>query len=387
MLRMRLMRACWIPWPTNARPERGSLSTPNPSASALPPARASAVIPSSLTFAGLSKTFGAAEVLKDIHLDVKAAEVICLLGPSGCGKTTLLRVAAGIEDPSAGEIRMDGRVIADSRRSVPLEQRGIGMVFQDYALFPQMTVEDNVAFGLRGLSRADVKAAAGAAMGRVGLTPLAKAYPYMLSGGEQQRVALARAIVPRPRVLLMDEPFSNLDSRMRDAVREDTVGLLRETGATCIMVTHDPEEAMRIADRIVLMRAGRIAQMGAPEELYRRPVDLQAARFFCDLNEFPCVVKDGEAVNALGRFPAPGIRDGAGMLCIRPQGFRLLPAGKGFPARILDSRFLGEVTLLDLNIQGFEPVYRARIREMLPVGRKRDVGLAIDFDEVLVFAA
>jgi iron(III) transport system ATP-binding protein len=373
--------------PMNARSERDALSTPASSVSALPPARASAVIPSSLTFAGVSKRFDATDVLKDINLEVRPAEVICLLGPSGCGKTTLLRVAAGIEDPSAGEIRMDGRVIADSGRSVPLEQRGIGMVFQDYALFPQMTVVENIAFGLRGLSRADIKAAAGVAMDRVGLTLLAKAYPYMLSGGEQQRVALARAIVPRPRVLLMDEPFSNLDSRMRDAVREDTVGLLRETGATCIMVTHDPEEAMRIADRIVLMRAGRIVQMGAPEALYRSPVDLEAARFFCDLNEFPCVVKDGEAVNSLGRFPAPDIRNGAGMLCIRPHGFRLLPAGQGIPARIQASRFLGEVSLLDLNVQGFEPVYRARSRGIPPLGRNREIGLAIDFDEVLVFAA
>ncbi|MFM9973187.1 MAG: ABC transporter ATP-binding protein [Beijerinckiaceae bacterium] len=363
------------------------MSTAAPSVSVLPRGRASAVIPSSLTFVGLGKTFHGVEVLKALDLDVRPAEVICLLGPSGCGKTTLLRVAAGIEDPSAGEIRMDGRVIATSSQSMPPEKRGIGMVFQDYALFPQMTVMENVAFGLRGLSRADVKATADNAIARVGLTALAKAYPYMLSGGEQQRVALARAIVPRPRVLLMDEPFSNLDSRMRDAVREDTVGLLRETGATCIMVTHDPEEALRIADRIVLMREGRIVQMGLPEELYRHPVDLDAARFFCALNEFPCMVKDGEAINALGRFPAPGMRDGAGVLCIRPQGFKLLPAGKGIPARIQASRFLGEVSLLDLNVQGFEAPYRARIREILPVGRKREIGLAIDLNEVLVFAA
>jgi iron(III) transport system ATP-binding protein len=347
--------------------------------------RASAVIPASLTFAGISKSFGAREVIRDIDLDIKPAEVICLLGPSGCGKTTLLRIAAGIEDLTSGEVRMDGVVIATATSSMPTEKRGIGMVFQDYALFPQMNVLDNVAFGLRGMSAAEAQAAAEVAMARVSLTPLAKAYPYMLSGGEQQRVALARAIVPRPRVLLMDEPFSNLDRRMRDAVREDTVGLLRETGATCIMVTHDPEEAMRIADRIVLMRNGRIVQAGAPELLYRSPVDLEAARFFCDLNEIASVVTNGTAETPIGRFPAAGLPDGSASLCIRPQAFRLLPAGQGIPARIKSARFLGEMHMIELDVQGLDQPVRARVRERPPAGRRKEVGLAIDFDEVLVF--
>ncbi len=347
--------------------------------------RASAVIPASLTFSGICKRFGERDVIRDIDFDIKPAEVICLLGPSGCGKTTLLRIAAGIEELTAGEMRMDGVVIATPTRSTPPEKRGIGMVFQDYALFPQMTVLDNVAFGLRGMSRVEAQAAAEVAMARVSLTPLALAYPYMLSGGEQQRVALARAIVPRPRVLLMDEPFSNLDRRMRDAVREDTVALLRETGATCIMVTHDPEEAMRIADRIVLMRDGRIVQSGAPEELYRHPADLETARFFCDLNEISAVVRQGEAETAIGRFAAAGCSDGPASLCLRPQAFRLLPAGQGIPARLRSARFLGEMHLIELDVQGLDQPMRARVRERPPSGRRRDVGLAIDFDEVLVF--
>jgi iron(III) transport system ATP-binding protein len=347
--------------------------------------RASAVIPARLTLVDIAKSFGDREVIRDISLDIKPAEVVCLLGPSGCGKTTLLRIVAGIEDLTAGELRMDGVAIATSAVSMPPEKRGIGMVFQDYALFPQMNVLENVAFGLRDMSRAEAQSAAGVAMARVGLTPLARAYPYMLSGGEQQRVALARAIVPRPRVLLMDEPFSNLDRRMRDAVREDTIALLRETGATCIMVTHDPEEAMRIADRIVLMRAGRIVQAGAPEALYRAPVDLEAARFFCDLNEIACTVKNGEAETPIGRFPAPNTPDGPASLCVRPQGFRLLPAGRGIPARIRSSRFLGEVHLLDLDVQGLDQPVRVRTRERPPAMRRGDVAVAIDFDEVLVF--
>jgi iron(III) transport system ATP-binding protein len=347
--------------------------------------RASAVIPADLGVEGVTKAFGGRTVLSDLTLSIAAAEVICLLGPSGCGKTTLLRLIAGMETLDRGRILLDGREISTPTHAVAPDKRGIGLVFQDYALFPHMSVRDNVAFGLRGLSRAEQEATAGVALSRVGLSALAGSLPYMLSGGEQQRVALARAIVPRPRVLLMDEPFSNLDRRMRDAVREDTVALLRETGATCIMVTHDPEEAMRIADRIVLMRTGRIVQAGPPEELYRRPADLEAARFFCDLNELPAKVSGGQAETPFGRMAAPGVADGRAALCIRPQGLRLLPAGEGIPARIRAVRFLGEMHLVELDVAGVDQPLRARVREKPPSGRKREVGLAIDLDEVLVF--
>jgi iron(III) transport system ATP-binding protein len=350
-----------------------------------PRGRASAVIPADLSIRDLTKRFGGREVIAGISIEIRAAEVVCLLGPSGCGKTTLLRLIAGMETPDGGAILMDGREIASPTRAVPPDKRGIGLVFQDYALFPQMTVIENISFGLRGMARAEQRAAAGVAMARVALTPLADAYPYMLSGGEQQRVALARAIVPRPRVLLMDEPFSNLDRRMRDVVREETVALLRETGATCIMVTHDPEEAMRVADRIILMREGRIVQAGPPEELYRRPADLAAARFFCDLNELPCTVSGGAAQTPIGSVPAATVADGPAALCIRPQGIHLKPAGQGLQARIRAVRFLGEMRLVELDVQGFDQPLRARVREKPPDGRRRDVGIEIDLDEVLVF--
>jgi iron(III) transport system ATP-binding protein len=349
--------------------------------------RASAVIPAGLTLANISKKFGDKTVLHDINLDIKPAEVICLLGNSGCGKTTLLRVVAGMEDPSSGQLTIDGRLIADASNSLPSEQRGIGMVFQDYALFPHMTVTENIIFGLRGLNRQQCLKVAAIAMSRVGLTAMAEAYPYMLSGGEQQRVALARAIVPRPRILLMDEPFSNLDSRMRDSVREDTIGLLRETRATCIMVTHEPEEAMQIADRIVLMRDGRIVQSGAPEDIYNHPKDLLVARFFCDLNEFPCTIQNGEASCILGRFSAKGLPNGAGTVCVRPTGFNLLPQGQGLSAMVQSSRFIGVVHRCDISLQGHDRLVHARIREMVPFRRNREVGLAIDSKEVLVFAS
>ncbi|MGL4636909.1 MAG: ABC transporter ATP-binding protein [Beijerinckiaceae bacterium] len=352
--------------------------------------RATAVIPASLQFKAISKAFGDRKVIDNVSLTIKPAEVVCLLGPSGCGKTTLLRIAAGIEEPTSGELLMDDRVIANIASSLPTEKRGIGMVFQDYALFPHMTVLDNVAFGLRDMSKAEQKSAAEVAMSSVGLLPLAKSYPYMLSGGEQQRVALARAIVPRPRVLLMDEPFSNLDRRMRDVVREETVALLRETGATCIMVTHDPEEAMRIADRIVLLRDGRVIQEGPPEELYSAPVDIDVARFFCDLNEIACTVKNGMAQTQFGQIPVTGLPDGPATLCIRPQAFRLKPAGQGVAARIIGSRFLGEMYMVDLNVQGMDFPVQARVRERPEQKRGKDggkdLGIEIDFDEVLVFS-
>ncbi|MHB2166255.1 ABC transporter ATP-binding protein [Alsobacter sp. R-9] len=347
---------------------------------------AGAAIPARLRLQGVTHGYGAVTVLRDIDLDVEPGEVVCLLGQSGCGKTTLLRLAAGVEAPLQGSIFLDGREVA-GRQFVPPEERGVGLMFQDYALFPHLTVRQNVLFGLRQLSAADAQTAAGRALSRVGLEGRGDAYPHMLSGGEQQRVALARAVAPRPGVILMDEPFSNLDRRMRDAVREETVALLREMGATTIIVTHDPEEAMRIADRVVLMRAGRIVQAGPAVDLYRRPVDLAAARFFCDFNEVDAVVRAGRADSPLGVFPAPGLPDGPGVVCVRPQAIRLRAAGFCLPGRVLSRRFLGEVDLLELAVQGLDAPVRARLRGGIAAVQGQDVGVDIDSDEVLVFAS
>lgn len=348
--------------------------------------RAGAVIPARLTFEGVSRVFGSTEVLRDVSFEVAEAEVICLLGPSGCGKSTLLRIAAGIDEPDAGRVFLDGREVAGPERMVPPEERGVGLVFQDYALFPHLSILENVTFGLRHLSRREARAAALNALARVGLDGFAAAQPHMLSGGEQQRVALTRAIVPRPGVLLMDEPFSNLDRRMRDAVRDETVALLRETGATAIIVTHDPEEAMRIADRIVLMRRGRILQFGSAQDLYRQPQGLAAARFFCELNEITAVAEDGVASTCIGRFPAP-VNGGPVVVCVRPQAIRLRPPGFCLPGRLVDLRFLGEVVLAEVAVQGLEGTLKARLRSMPHAAAGDEVGLDIDPDEVLVFAA
>jgi iron(III) transport system ATP-binding protein len=207
-------------------------------------------------------------------------------------------------------------------------------MFQDFALFPHLTILDNVAFGLKSLGRSEARAEARAALERVALAHYAGEYPHILSGGEQQRVALARAIAPRPSVLLMDEPFSGLDPELREKMREETLAILHETRATSIVVTHDAEEAMRMGDRVALMRRGRIVQTGNALDLYRAPRDIFAARTFSDLNELTARVEQGSAATPLGRFFANGLPDGAeAIVCVRQRGVRLLEAGQGVPGR------------------------------------------------------
>jgi iron(III) transport system ATP-binding protein len=345
-----------------------------------------------LTYQGVTHRYGAVTAVSNFDLDIAAGEIVSLLGPSGCGKTTLLRLAAGVERPGAGRILIGGREVASNRAFEPPEQRHVGLMFQDYALFPHLTNLANVMFGLKSLPKQQAEREARAALERVGLAKYADAYPHMLSGGEQQRVALARAVAPRPAVLLMDEPFSNLDRRLRDQVRAGTLRVLRDAGITCVIVTHDAEEAMLVADRIALMRAGRLVQEGAPHDLYRAPADLFAARFFCELNEVPAVVRGGPAGGVaecvLGRFPAGDLRDGmAAIVAVRPQGISLRPAGTGIAGELRSRRFLGEVELLELRVNGLSEPLMARVHERVYLAADSTVGIAIDPAEVLVFAA
>ncbi|MDJ0513302.1 MAG: ABC transporter ATP-binding protein, partial [Methyloceanibacter sp.] len=242
--------------------------------------KAAVTFAASLKVDCVSRSYGPTFALKDVTLEVEPSKILCLLGPSGCGKTTLLRIVAGVEAPSSGTILLDDEEVAGPNRFVPPEKRGVGLMFQDFALFPHLTILDNVAFGLRSLSKQEAQAEARAALKRVGLSDYESDYPHILSGGQQQRVALARAIAPRPGVVLMDEPFSGLDSQLRESMREETLAILRESRATCIVVTHDAEEAMRMGDVIALMREGRIVQMGSAPELYRAPKNIFAARTF-----------------------------------------------------------------------------------------------------------
>lgn len=339
-----------------------------------------------LAFDDVHHSYGGPESVRGVTLAIEPGEVVSLVGPSGCGKTTLLRLAAGLERPLSGRVLLDGLEIAGPKNFVPPERRGIGLMFQDYALFPHLSNLENVRFGLRGFQRAEADRQADAALDRVGLHGRGHEYPHTLSGGEQQRVALARAIAPRPAVILMDEPFSGLDSRLRDTVRTETLSILREARATCLIVTHDPEEAMRLGDRIALMNRGRVVELGEPQAVYQKPSSLFAARFFCEMNELTGWVHRGRVETPLGDFAAPALGEGEAVICIRPQGISLKPAGIGLPGRIVARRFVGEVNLFEIAMPGLDEAILARVRD--PVNREEgeDVGVEVDPAEVLVFA-
>ncbi|RYP82392.1 ABC transporter ATP-binding protein [Nocardioides guangzhouensis] len=235
-----------------------------------------------LVFEGVSKSYGATQAARDLDLSVLPGEMVTLIGPSGCGKSTALRLIAGLERPDAGRILVAGEEVAGPRRFVNPEKRRVGLVFQDHALFPHLTVTRNVQFGLHGLPRAERAARAAEVLELVRLGHLAGRYPHELSGGEQQRVALARALAPRPAVVLLDEPFSSLDENLRAQVRAEVVGVLRETGTTAIFVTHDQTEALSIGDRVVVMQGGRIEQADTPYRVFEQPATRFVASFMGD---------------------------------------------------------------------------------------------------------
>ena len=340
-----------------------------------------------LTFDRISHEFSpSAATLHDVSLAAEPGEVLCLLGPSGSGKTTLLRIAAGIEPQTRGTVTLNDREIAGPNVFLPPEKRSIGLVFQDFALFPHMTILDNVRFGLTALSREEARREALISLSRVGLEHYAGAYPHILSGGEQQRVALARAIAPRPAVLLMDEPFSGLDSRLKDSVRAETLEILRRSRVTSIVVTHDAEEAMRMGDRIALLRDGRLVQVGTAEELYNRPADLFSAGFFSELNVFQVRAAGGMVETPLGRFAAKHIGDGApASVAVRLSGFDVSETHGETAARVLSRRFLGVVELLELAVPGIETPVRARVRCGALSAAAREIWLTVRRADVLVF--
>ncbi len=359
-----------------------------PTQGATPRGRAGATFAASLTFESVERRYGETMALAGVSLVIAPGEVVCLLGPSGCGKTTLLRIASGIEKPSAGRVLISGLEVAGPNRFVAPEERHVGLMFQDFALFPHLTILDNVAFGLKALPRAEALREAQAALVRVGLGHAAKQYPSVLSGGEQQRVALARALVPRPSVVLMDEPFSGLDVQLRERLQEDTLALLKETRATSMIVTHNPEEAMRLGDRIVVMRAGRIVQAGTLSQLHRDPIDLFVARLFSEINEIPWVVEGGSLRTPVGTFSVPEIAEGErAVLCIRQRAIRFGPAGTGQPGRVRHVRNLGDAAIVEVAVQGFEAPLKVRVREIEVPSPEGEIGIVIDPERVLVFPA
>nr|CAD6602828.1 ABC transporter ATP-binding protein [Rhizobium sp. Khangiran2] len=312
-----------------------------------------------LVLDNLQKSFGAVQVVKDFNMSIDKGEFVSFLGPSGCGKTTVLRMIAGFETPTGGTISIDGR---DQSR-LKTNQRNIGMVFQAYALFPNMNVFDNVAFGLKvaGTPKAQIEARVKEMLALIRLEHLADRYPYQMSGGQQQRVALARALAPKPQLLLLDEPLSALDAKIRISLREEIRQIQRQLGITTVFVTHDQEEALSISDRIVVMNAGRADQIGTPSEIYNRPTTRFVASFVGTLNMIDAKVEDsaaqtvriGDQVVKLREMPGNHKAGEPILLALRPEAGSISEGGdSALQGTVLSSSFLGSVVRTKIDVGG-----------------------------------
>ncbi|MFI7439523.1 ABC transporter ATP-binding protein [Nonomuraea indica] len=314
-----------------------------------------------LRIGGLVKCYDPpARVLDGLDLTVPAGLLAAVLGPSGCGKTTLLRVVAGFLRADAGTVELGGRVVCGPGVHLPPERRRVGIVPQEGALFPHLSVAANVAFGLTGTGRAERRRRTGEMLELVGLPGYGGRMPHELSGGQQQRVAVARALAPAPDLVLLDEPFNALDSALRAGVRADVRAALRATGATGLLVTHDQQEALSTADLVAVLRDGRVAQCGTPEEVYRRPVDLWVAGFVGDAVFLPATVEDGTAATPLGRIPLAGGRRGSGgVVVLRPEQLVLGPAGTR--GTVVDVRFYGHDAMVHVAVDGLDEPVAVRV--------------------------
>ncbi len=355
--------------------------------------------PPRLEIRNIIRRYDGKPVVDNVSLAIQPGNVTCLLGPSGCGKSTTLRIIAGVEMQDAGSIFVDGNLICDTVFRVPPERRSVGLMFQDFALFPHLSVGENVAFGLKGPGP-EKKARAREFLDRVGLEHFIDGFPHELSGGEQQRVALARALAPKPRVMLMDEPFSGLDNRLRDGIRDETLELLKEEGTSVLLVTHEPEEAMRMADEIALMRKGHIVQMGAPYNIYNSPADREAVAFFSDINTIRGKVQGALVATPFGQFFAPGFADGTAVeIVFRPQHVSIDfdRAGKGpspsartgAPARgvVERARFMGSESLVEFRMDHDRQKLRATVPNVFLPKPGTPMWLSIRRDRCFVFPA
>ena len=309
----------------------------------------------SIAIKGLTKTFAAGDdasaAVANLDLDIKDNQFVTLLGPSGCGKTTTLRMIAGYIVPDAGTIHVNGRLLSAPGNVVPPDQRGMGMVFQNYAVWPHKTVFENVVFGLkvRRTARAEAKKKVGDALALVNLTGLEARYPNELSGGQQQRVALARSLVVEPEILLLDEPLSNLDAKLREQMRVELKRLQRRTGITFVYVTHDQAEALALSDQVAVIHGGRLQQYGTPRDVYARPANRVVADFMGLVNLLPATVTGSNMIETGGlklKVALPdGIQPGEKVeVSIRPENIHLNAAGNGVPATISERTFLGNIS-------------------------------------------
>jgi iron(III) transport system ATP-binding protein len=295
----------------------------------------------------VSKSFGRLDAVRQVSLEIGRGELVAVLGPSGCGKTTLLRTIAGFERPDAGTVVVGDEVVAGDGRFVPPERRRIGMVFQDYALFPHLTVRANVGFGLAARPRDKRDPLTLRTLELVGLQHKADRYPHELSGGERQRVALARALAPGPALVLLDEPFSSLDASLRAGLRREVELILRDAEATALLVTHDQEEALSLADRLAVMREGRIVQVGAPEEVYVRPASRWAAQFVGEVNVLAGVAHGSGVETELGVFDLRAPASGSVHVAVRPEQLELRADHDG-NAEVVAREFRGHDVLYRL---------------------------------------
>lgn len=324
--------------------------------------------------------YGSDAAVEDFSLDVEEGSLVVLVGPSGCGKTTALRAIAGFEPVTNGTVSVRGSLVSSPDTFVPPERRSVGMVFQEYALFPHISVAENVGYGVRGAERVE---RVSQVLRLVGLEDLAQRFPHELSGGEQQRVALARALAPEPDVVLLDEPFSNLDAPQRERMRRELRKILKAAHATAVLVTHDQAEALAIADVIAVMRKGAIRQVGAPDDVYAEPVSPWVAKFLGDAVILDGTAVDGTIATALGPVPTD-LEDGSdARVMIRPEWITPTVAADRGVGTIVDREFYGHDQLVEIELTGGDLV------EALVPGRSRiHIGDAVDIDvdDAIVFS-